>query len=470
MAMAPKDDLSLHAADIQLLSSRDRVLEFFTRLGYNTGEPVEQRVEAMGLTSEDLKRNIRRIERIADQDEGVLEVYLAELKSVTQASIQALARGLRDLESNFLWVLTSDYDRLDFVLFERTMPQAGARGITFKGAYLRPRTLTVSRQNPGPVALRVLKRFTNTEPDAYYQWDKLRSAYNIADWTEQFFNNRALFSDYYLNVRLRDEPEWREKPEVSMRAFGALFANVRERLSGRPEDAIRRDLFEPAFRELGFSIRQGNKQATAGHLIEQLNPVIRGWANYHRHVVSAATFHRMDHAIFKALWSWAKRRHLHKARDWIKHKYFQQCDLRDWVFYGEVTGREGKPQTVRLLHAASVAIKRHTLIQATANPYDPAWEPYFEHRLGVQMAGNLAGRRKLLYLWKEQKGRCPVCRQKITKLTGWDKHHIVWRVYGGSDRAENQMLLHPNCHRQVHSQELEVAKPRPATSTGERKA
>ncbi len=262
MAMAPKDDLSLHAADIQLLSSRDRVLEFFTRLGYSTGEPMEQRVEAMGLTSEDLKRNIRRIERIADQDGGVLEVYLAELKSVTQASIQALARGLRDLESNFLWVLTSDYDRLDFVLFERTMPQAGARGITFKGAYLRPRTLTVSRQNPGPIALRVLKRFTNTEPDAYYQWDKLRSAYNIADWTEQFFNNRALFSDYYLNVRLRDEPEWREKPEDSMRAFGALFANVRERLSGQPEDVIRRNLFEPVFRELGFSTQQGKPSSS----------------------------------------------------------------------------------------------------------------------------------------------------------------------------------------------------------------
>lgn len=86
------------------------------------------------------------------------------------------------------------------------------------------------------------------------------------------------------------------------------------------------------------------------------------------------------------------------------------------------------------------------------------------------MAANLAGRRKLLYLWREQKGICPVCRQKITKLTGWNKHHLVWRVYGGGDEAENQMLLHPNCHRQVHNQELEVAKPRPAKSAGERKA
>ncbi len=52
-------------------------------------------------------------------------------------------------------------------------------------------------------------------------------------------------------------------------------------------------------------IVKGNKQATAGHLIAQLNPVIRGWANYHRHVVSSATFHSVDHAIFSVLWQWA---------------------------------------------------------------------------------------------------------------------------------------------------------------------
>jgi len=31
-----------------------------------------------------------------------------------------------------------------------------------------------------------------------------------------------------------------------------------------------------------------NAQATAGNLIRQLNPIIQGWANYHRHVSSNA--------------------------------------------------------------------------------------------------------------------------------------------------------------------------------------
>ena len=99
----------------------------------------------------------------------------------------------------------------------------------------------------------------------------------------------------------------------------------------------------------------------------------------------------------------------------------------------------------------SKMIKRHTKIKGTVNPYDPAWEIYFEKRLGLQMAEDLKGRQQLLYLWQEQDGICPICHQKITKLTGWHNHHIVWRVKEGSDNADNRVLRHPNCHRQVHS-------------------
>jgi RNA-directed DNA polymerase len=79
------------------------------------------------------------------------------------------------------------------------------------------------------------------------------------------------------------------------------------------------------------------------------------------------------------------------------------------------------------------------------------------------MERSLQGRRKLLYLWKEQQGICPVCKQSITELTKWHVHHIVWRTRGGADTAENRLLVHPNCHRQIHSQGLEVRKPRPLT-------
>jgi len=211
-----------------------------------------------------------------------------------------------------------------------------------------------------------------------------------------------------------------------------------------------------------------NKQATAGNLIAQLNPKIRGWANYHRHVVSKEIYAKVDHAIFCALWQWAKRRHSKKPIKWIRKKYFHSVGGQHWVFRGEILGRDGALQPIRLFKAKSVPIERHTKIQSEANPYDPEWETYFEKRLDVKMEHNLQGKRQLLSLWKQQGGLCPLCNQKITRLTGWHSHHIVWRSLGGGDEAANRTLLHPDCHERLHRQGLSVTKPRP--SRGVRKA
>lgn len=201
---------------------------------------------------------------------------------------------------------------------------------------------------------------------------------------------------------------------------------------------------------------------SAGQLIVRLNPILRGWANYHQHIVSKQTFVKVAAAIFKALWQWAKRRHPNRSSQWIKRKYFQTIGQRHWVFCAQIKNQEGKTHKIHLFNLPDVPIKRHTKIKGATNPYDPAWEIYLEKRLGLKMAADLQGRRKLLFLWQEQDGLCPVCNQKITQLTGWHNHHIVWRVNGGTDKAENRVLLHPNCHRQVHSLKLEVAKPCPS--------
>ncbi len=213
---------------------------------------------------------------------------------------------------------------------------------------------------------------------------------------------------------------------------------------------------------------RANKQAKTGNLIAQLNPKIRGWANYHRHVVSKAIFAEVDHAIFQALWQWARRRHPNKPRRWIKEKYFKSSEGQNWVFSGEILGRGGNLQPIRLVKAASVPIERHVKIRSEANPYDPEWETYFEKRLDVKMVNTLKGKRTRLSLWKQQGGLCPLCNQKITKLTGWHSHHIEWRSHGGGEQADNRVLLHPECHKRLHRQGLAVSKPRPAR--GVRKA
>jgi RNA-directed DNA polymerase len=123
-----------------------------------------------------------------------------------------------------------------------------------------------------------------------------------------------------------------------------------------------------------------HKQAPAGRLIAMLNPKIRGWANFYRHVVSKKVFAYVDCQIFHALWRWALRRHPNKSRHWIKDKYFQTRELRNWVFSGVISLPEGQPYPVWLFSAGQMPIVRHRKIQAKANPYDPAWTGYLTQR------------------------------------------------------------------------------------------
>jgi len=169
-------------------------------------------------------------------------------------------------------------------------------------------------------------------------------------------------------------------------------------------------------------IVRANQAVSAGKLIAKLNPVIRGWVNYHRHVVSKDIFSSVDEVIYQTIRRWARRRHPWKSNAWVVKKYFTSIGGNNWVFSGTVD-----EHPCYLTNADSVPIIRHVKIRAEANPYDPTWESYFEKRLDVHIAATLKGKRWLLTLWKEQNGLCPVCTQKITKITGWHSHHILGR-------------------------------------------
>jgi hypothetical protein len=217
---------------------------------------------ALSFSADSLVHEIVHIERIADEEEGLLQVYLIEIKRVTVALIQAMARALRNRAGNFLLVLTTDYEELDFVLMELTQPESKRARFGALQAYLRPRTLTVDRRDPSSVDLRVLRRFSYTEADADYQIQKLLSAYNTAEWSEPFFNNRALFSDYYLTNRLKDTLEWNESLDAAYRALQQLYAGVREKVWRKNEATVRAQLLEPVLRALGFDLRPGKSSAS----------------------------------------------------------------------------------------------------------------------------------------------------------------------------------------------------------------
>ena len=196
------------------------------------------------------------------------------------------------------------------------------------------------------------------------------------------------------------------------------------------------------------AIIRNTRTAKQETVIHRLNPVIRGWANYHRNQVSKKTFDKVDHLIWKQLWQWACRRHPNKSRTWVKRRYFAREGNRDWVFRATVKDGQGNSTHVRLVKASDVPIRRHRKIRAEANPFDPSWDEYFAKRHSMLMDQE---RKKASKLWKAQKGVCPICREHITESTRWEIHHVLPRALGGSDALSNLMLLHTNCHWQVHS-------------------
>lgn len=198
------------------------------------------------------------------------------------------------------------------------------------------------------------------------------------------------------------------------------------------------------------------------NLIKKLNPMLRGWGMYHRHIVAKKVFSTIDHAIFKMTWRWAKRRHCRKKDAmWIKKRYFTRIEGRDWLFFDK---EEKTEKQYTLFQVGSIPIKRHVKIDSKANTYLPSDEPYFEMRTQIKMADKWAARQLTNFIYKRQKGCCAYCAEKIDLKTGWHLHHIVQRIHGGKDRADNLVMLHPNCHKSVHVNKFSFTQKAAASS------
>jgi len=181
-------------------------------------------------------------------------------------------------------------------------------------------------------------------------------------------------------------------------------------------------------------------------LIRRLNPVIRGWVNNQRYVVSSKVFSTVDYEIYKCLWQWAKRRHKKKSRKWIARKYWHDIDSRQWTFSVpyENQGTEGKPLYCKLEYATDTKIIRFKKIVAEANPFDEYWTDYFEEREGEKLLSSTKGREKLLTIWRRQGRRCPVCGDIITSETGF-------KVHTPAGKNSRKIMVHKECHEEIHS-------------------
>jgi len=202
-------------------------------------------------------------------------------------------------------------------------------------------------------------------------------------------------------------------------------------------------------KKVGKTLKQ-MKGAKQEEVIKVLNPLLRGFANYYRGVVSKETFSYIENRVWHYLYKWALRRHPNKSKTWVSNRYFKRIRGRN-RFACMRPGRGGKEKFFMLYDISSTPIIRHVKVKGTASPDDLSLRDYWQKRnlkIGKQ---KWAKGSKYEQVAKMQEHKCPVCGDSLYNGEEIETHHIVPVKDGGSDDTENLIHLHKACHKQVHS-------------------
>ncbi len=113
-------------------------------------------------------------------------------------------------------------------------------------------------------------------------------------------------------------------------------------------------------------------------LIEKLNDTLRGWANYHRHVVASEAFGVIDTYVFEQLRHMLRQRHPTKSARWLIKHYWSAAGKNVFAVLAK-TAKAGK-RLYRVLQVGIIGIRRYVKIKAAANPYLPEYAGYFWRR------------------------------------------------------------------------------------------
>lgn len=189
-------------------------------------------------------------------------------------------------------------------------------------------------------------------------------------------------------------------------------------------------------------------------LIKKLNPILRGFANYYKGVVSKETYGYISHRVWQYLWRWAKRRHPNKNTKWIRKRYFKTIKGNRWTFACIINDRRGKEKNLTLYQIAKTTIERHIKVKGEASPDDPSLKEYWEKRHQKHGLSRFEKGSKLYKIAENQKWKCPSCGEPLFNGEEIDIHHIVPVAEGGTDDMENLQHLHTACHKQVHKTQV----------------
>lgn len=169
---------------------------------------------------------------------------------------------------------------------------------------------------------------------------ELRSSYRY--WREPELRRELAGHQSFLQERGLELSQTKSRVTHIRDGFDFLGQNLRKyqgKLLIKPSTRSVQALFAKV-----RAVVKGSLHLSAGSMVKRLNPIIRGWANYHQHVVSKETFGKVDTYVFRTIWRWSKRKHPTKSAAWRRKKYFRAVGTRNWVFTGSDTSRsEARP-------------------------------------------------------------------------------------------------------------------------------
>ena len=191
-----------------------------------------------------------------------------------------------------------------------------------------------------------------------------------------------------------------EKTRISHITEGFNFLSQNVRKYGKSKQKL---LIKPSkesvksFKEkLKIAFKKG-KGIAARTLIKRINPIIRGWSNFHKHIVSKKTFWKLSKYIFTKQLKWAKQQHPNKKIHWIWKKYFSSGSQKGQFSVSD-KGKDGKSRIFQSFQIGMIPIVRFVKIQSEANPYILADEEYFVKRLIEKKKTALLSRQKSIFL------------------------------------------------------------------------
>ena len=181
------------------------------------------------------------------------------------------------------------------------------------------------------------------------------------------------------------------------------------------------------------------------HVLKELNPIIRGWANYFRIAVAKELFGKLDSWMVHKALHYTKRMHPKKSVRWQRQRYFGHFNLDrldSWTFGDKQTGGYA-------LKFEWFPIERHILVKGRASPDDPQLKEYWMKRQEGQAKDLTISKQKLS---KRQKGRCLQCFESLFNGEEISSPSPLVSLTRREDAYSNLVLVHHLCHQQIHAQ------------------